>query len=298
MKIYYEPEGTQKEITGAKEPEHTLQGHDIKAETKDQHAKMKDKPFKEKFAYYFGYYKFHVLGIVVVTAMIISIIHAIVTNKDYCFGAIIANSNNIDSTLLSEGFCEYASLDTKTYDCYIEANEAEALSTSGNPDYAVSTRFAAMISTSDLDVTIYDSIVFYRKALNSVFMDLTLALSPEDLARFNNKLYYIDGAEIEALENTDEEIDFDVKAAFSRGTLEEQWEDVKKHMDPSTMKKPIPVGIVIDESPMITTLDAYYEMVPVFGIITNTKRLDTAVDFLHYIYEDSVDWKQMQFYAY
>lgn len=292
MKIYYEPEKNNEQPV-----EHTLQGHDIHTETKNQHEKMKDKPLKEKVAYYFGYYKFHALGALLICFVIYSIIHAVVTSKNYCFGAMIVNSANIDNEKLSESFAEYADFDTNKYECYILANESESLGT-GSMDAASFTRFAALLSSKDLDITIYDSSVFYRKAIESVYLDLTTVLSPEDIEKYKDNFYYIDKKDIEEAVRraNDPDADNNNNTSPYRLSYEEAIKDVETHRDPSSMSNPIPVGIIIEDAPFITTLDAYYDSIPVLGIITNSERIPSAVEFIHYIYDENVNFESLQLY--
>lgn len=284
MKLYYQPENNTEENTSN---EHVLQGHDIRTETKNQHEKMKNRPFKDKLIYFIDYYKFVVLGVVAAIVVLFSIIHAVATHKDYGFVSMMVNSSNIDTDTMAVSFSEYADIDTDTYDIFISANVTDGAGQDISVDSSVSTRFAALMSSQDLDVVVYDSKQFYLKALNSVYADLNSVLSKDDIEKFSDKFYYIDAKDIERAE-TDESIF--IEAGTLNNTPDALKSNLKKHMDPSSMEEPIAIGIVITDAPFIKATDCYFERFPVFGIIVNSKRPEKAIDYLHFLYEPDVDF--------
>lgn len=288
MKLYYEESNNDNKEASAPS-QHTLQGDNIWEETKNQHQKMKDKPFKEKFEYYFGYYKFHALAIVVGIVALISIVKAIASSKDYCFSSLIINSVNINAETLSDDFAQYAMLDTDNYNCYIDANLSDSLSTTGANDGSTSTKFTAMMATKDLDVTVYDSIHFYIKGLNNAFIDLKTVLSDEEIKKYEDYFYYIDGKEIARASEDDSDI---IKALEFDGDSKAIDEDIKKHMDPSLMEEPIAIGIIINDSNLIKSTYAYSKNIPVLGIIANSERTETAVKFIEFIFDNDIDFSK------
>ncbi len=292
MRLEYKPEN---EIREEKEEyENVLtQGTTVSEQIKTQNEKMKDKPFREKFEYFWEYYKLPVIGTIVGVIILFSIIKAIVTAKDYCFVAMLVNSSNIDTEGISESFGGYAGLDLDKYDCYINANDPENLMNSNASDYGAATRFAALLASSDLDCVIYDSMIFNNKAVSDPFFDLTKILSDEDIKEYKDRFYYIDG---EIMRKVNEDLAFNDAYNEERGTYDEQLKDLEYHMDPSSMNDPIPVGIVLTDSPMVKQTDSYYDLIPVFAITQNTQRLDTAITFLHYLTDDSVDFKSLRMY--
>ncbi|MCR4989952.1 MAG: hypothetical protein K6A38_03715 [Lachnospiraceae bacterium] len=293
MRLEYKPDG-QKADTSKDYTENALkQGVDMQEQILTQTMKMKDRPFKEKFSYFMDYYKWAVLGVVVGLAIIISIVKAIVTNKDYCFVAMMVNSSNINSEVIGNDFGAYAGLDIEKYLSYVNTNEVENLQAAATSDYGVATRFAALLSTGDLDCVVYDSIIFNNKAVNGVFFDLTTVLPSEDIEKFKDRFYYVDNA---VLKKIAEDISFEDAYNVSRGTYEEQLEDLKFHTDPSAMEDPVPVGIIVEDSPLIKGTDSYFELIPVFAIPQNTSRLDTAISFLHFLYDETVDASKYRLY--
>ena len=290
MKLEYKPENETREEK--EEFENALeQGMTVSEQIHSQSSKMKDKPFKEKFEYFWEYYKLPVIGIIVGAVIIFSITKAIVTAKDYCFVAMLVNSANIDTEKMSESFAGYAGLDLDRYNCYINANEAENMMNSSAADYGPATRFAALMAAKDLDCVVYDSMVFNNKAVNDVFADLNKILSDEDIEKYKDSFYYIDG---EIMKKVSEDLAFGDAYNEERGTYDDQLKDLEYHMNPLAMADPVPVGIVLVDSPFATVMDSYYDLIPVFAVTQNTQRLDTAIVFLHYLTDGSVDFYSLR----
>ena len=90
----------------------------------------------------------------------------------------------------------------------------------------------------------------------------------------------------------DEDVIVDTDAIASKGnlTLDEIHELAATCMDPSTMGDPVPVGIVMTDSPFATESHSYDDLVPVFGISVTTQRMDTCLQFLDYLWDDTVDF--------
>lgn len=287
MKYYYDPNSPDKESTSDPNmdpgPASTVPPGTIRETTKTQFAKMKGQPFKVKLKYFLGYYKYQLLGFAAVAAVLISIIVSIATHKDYAFFSMLINSINIDAEAIQDSFGEYAGIDLDTYECYVDANAVSSPNMNSSAELGTDTRFAASISTKDLDCIIANSDMFLQKACNEVFVDLTQVLSDEDIDKFKDRFFYID-ASIFDNEN------YEVTVLETYGTREEQWDRLKIQMDPSGMKKPVAIGIVCEDCELNLKTDCYYSSIPVFGIILNSQRFDTAVSFLHYIYDENVDF--------
>lgn len=288
MKLVYNPDGDNTNNKEAEVERTVLEEDNVKKSSKLMREKMKDKPFKEKVAYYISYYKWQAIGAVVGIAAIISIVSTIVNNKDYSFVAMLVNSVNINADVINEDFERYAELDTQKHSCYIDPNESETIGGASASEIGTATRFTAMISTADLDVAIFNTDLFFIKAYNDVFADLRDVLPPEDIEKYQDRFFYIDMVKVKKYMD-------DVMAQASDlesiGTIDEQRSRLPLYMDPSNMEDPVPVGIIVEDSPLLKTTSAYYNTIPVFGIIMNTQRPDKAVTFLHYLYDPEVNAK-------
>jgi len=305
MKLYYNPEDPKKD-PNTKEVVHTLQGDNVREETKDQRAKLKNKPFKEKVKYYVGYYKYHVLGFGLAAFVFISLLVAFITHKDYTFFGMMVNSYNMDSEILMKDFQDYIISEIESnpekypevkvddLNTFIDTDSQSSRVGNGDFDASTDTRITTMLTTSDLDILIFDSISFRRKAMNNMFLDLSTIMTEEELSKFEGKIYYLDYAEYEEMLRLEEQ-------GYSRNedttvpeTLDGMYEELAAHIDPSTMKKPIPIGIVIDESEMVKKTECYYGNIPIFAIAGNTRRTDYCLLFLRYMYDSNVDFNSMR----
>ena len=267
----------------------------VKKSGKFQREKIKDKPFKEKAAYYLEYYKYPALAVVVGGILLFTLIRSIVTSKSYCFNGMMVNSMALDSQTISSEFARIEEFDTDKYECFIDCDSLMSINGLSETDLATSTKFIAQIQTKDLDIATFDSTNFETEAMGECMMDLSSVLSAEDLERFKDKLYYIDYAEIERLDRADDKIiDHTIKEV---PTMEEMQANIAVHQHPENMEKPMLVGIIIDESPLVKNTYCYAGTIPVFGIIVNTQRVDSAINFLHFIFDESYDFTALTPYV-
>ncbi len=289
MKLVYDPDSENK--TEEEKVEHTLQGENVHEEIKDQHKKMKDKPFKEKVLYYIGYYKFHALAVIAAIAVIFFMVRSVASQKDYSFCCMMVNSSLLDSELLSESFADYANIDNEKYSCYIDTDSYESTDGSaGQADYATATRFMSLIQIGDLDCAVFDAINFGQDALNFTFTDLREVLSPEDLEKYKDRFYYIDYAYARKYQDMSAE---EVMSHMVPDTKENQEKDMLFHTDTSSMEEPVPVGIILTESAFKSKTYSYTTRVPVFGIIANTSRTEESIAYLHFLFDENVDFNSI-----
>lgn len=263
----------------------------INDEIQEQTKKFKDMSLKEKWEYFWEYYKVNVLIIVIVGAFVISMIHNFVTAKDYCFNGLLLNASMMDQEKIAASFAEYAGLDTEKYECYIDASSTLSYQNPSEYELATSQRIVALIQSKELDGMLFDAEVFYNYAFNQVFMDLREVYTAEELAEYEGRIYYIDKAEISRAEESE-------KASSEKYTLvtltpDEVIAEAQTHRDPSAMEEPIPVGIFVDDSPFAQKSKAYLGVVPIYGISTTSQRVEVSKQFLDYLFDDTIDFANM-----
>lgn len=266
-------------------------------EIREQQHKTKDMTFKGKWQYFWYYYKVHTfvaIGVILLTA---TLIHDILSAKDYIFYGIMLNSYGLSSEAMESSFGEYAALDLETYDCYIDTSTTLDYSTPSEYSMATMQKLVAQVQSQDLDAVVFDSKVFSNYANTELFADLTTVLSPEELQKYQDKFYYIDYA---LLTNSDpsEDADFESNAMVSMDQIDEFTpeailEEAETHRHPEDMAQPVPVGIYMEDSPFIQKTGSYGQQIPVFGIVINTTRPDTARQYLSYLWDDSIDFGSM-----
>lgn len=200
---------------------------------------------KEKLAYFWDYYKIHTLVVICAIIFVVSFVRQIQENKPYAFYAVLINAlNGLDSNDTNEiwenEFLEYAGIDSETYRVCIDTSITQ--SSDGGSQYEMANRqkMAAMMHAGDIHVIIADTESFEDYAHVETFYDLTQIFTEEELAPYADLLYYTEAAAFDEDTGTSlEEMEAAQRAFYTK---------VIDHSDPSSMKKPIPVGIRIPAS--------------------------------------------------
>lgn len=262
-------------------------------EIREQQYKMKDMTFQGKLQYFWYYYKVHTIVAIAVLLLGITLIHDVLSAKDYIFNGIMLNSAGLSSESMGSSFGEYAELDLETYQCFIDTTSTISYSTPSEYTMATMQKLMAQVQGQELDAVVFDSQVFYNYAYTEMFADLTTVLASEELQKYQDKLYYIDYALI-AQSEEDSDPENEVAAARQENydfTLEDALAEAETHRHPETMQQPVPVGIYMEESPFIQKTNCYGQAQPIFGIIINTTRPDTAKQYLSFLWDEDVDFE-------
>lgn len=264
-------------------------------EIREQQHKTKDMSFKGKWQYFWYYYKVHTFVAIGVILLAGTLIHDVLSAKDNAFYGIMLNAIGLSSESMESVFSEYAGIDLDTYDCYIDTTSTLSYSTPSEYDMATIQKMMAQVQARDLDAVIFDSQVFNNYANTEMFADLTTVLTPEELEKHKDRFYYIDYAPI-ARANEDSDYENDAMISADEGaaaTLEDILAEAESHRHPETMEQPIPVGIFMEESPFIQKTGSYGQAQPVFGIVVNTERLETARQYLAFLWDEKVDFQSL-----
>ena len=227
-------------------------GNSVMDEIREQHKKMKGKSLKEKFKYFWEYYRVATLVTILVVIFVGNLIYTVVTAKDNAFYAVLVNGyTDMDTEEYMAGFDEYAQIDTKNYSTTLETNFT--LSQDSADTYAVANlqKFAAQVAAQEVDVMIADPDTFQQYTENGYLGGLNEFLSEETLARYEDRLIYANIPD----DDTEEEV---------------------------------PVGIQISDCALLQETQAYAGREEVyFGIVVNTRHTDNAEKFLEYIFQQS-----------
>lgn len=216
-------------------------------EIREQNAKLKDAPLKEKAAYFKEYYLKTTIVIIIAVIFVAYLAYSILTApSDTAFAAFFYNDTGDSSnTELLDGFVEYMNIDTSEHDAYIDATMNYAAGTSDYDSYIGLEKTMAVMSTGELDVIVGDAATLDYFARSESFHDITTILPDDLLAQFADKLYYTESGE--------------------NGEL-------------------IPVGVYVTDSPKLNQYYYYVDREPILGFIVNSNSIDNAIAFLRYIY--------------
>lgn len=247
---------------------------------------MKEMGFKGKLSYFWYYYKIHTIVGILVIVFAVSLIHQIVTSKDYGFYASFINAavaNPETSQTWAEEFTEYAGIDTEQYEVYID--DSFLLSEEAPSEYAMVDvqKLAAMIQAREINAIVADTETFEKYAQLEYFYNLEDFLTPEEIEAYKDYFYYTDAAA------------FGTDGADTTYSAETAAAKVIDHRDPSTMEQPVAVGICITDAEKIKESGFYgylsdsdvtfqgYPSEAVIGIPANMENPQLTLRFIEYL---------------
>ena len=254
---------------------------------------------REKLAYCWDYYKVHTIAAVIVVVFVISFINSYRSNKPFAFYAILLNADTsgdhaVTAAAWDEAFMEYAGIDPEAYQVNIDTSVS--ISADGGSQYDVANRqkMAAMMQAGDIHAIVADTETFEGYARLEYFYDLNTVFTKEELAPYADLLYYTDGAAFD--EDTGDTLE-DMETA-----QEAVYNSVIDHSDPSTMEKPVTVGIRIPQTGNKLGDSGCYDYIAdrgytfqgypseiVIGIPLSVESPKITLQFLNYLFEDNTE---------
>lgn len=241
---------------------------------KEDWQKVKDKPRKEQWEFFWDYYKIPAICILLAVVLVVQGIFSATNKKEIVFSGFAFNCKiSISEDPFWDGFYEAAGIDgkTQTAACYSDVQIVPGQTQLNNNTIQ---RVIAGCSVQDVDFIIGDPYSFQVCAYTSqqLFMDLRKILDEETLEKHADRLYYMDGAIIDLLNSP-------VGEQVEPNALEYP----KNPKDPTTMKNPIPVGIDVSRREDIQK--AYYlEDTTIYvGAVRSTARPELTKQFIEYL---------------
>lgn len=223
---------------------------------KQNFQEMLKQPPKVFFAYFWDYYKWHVLIALAVIIAVVSTIVSIASQKDTGFSVMFFDTFSLHTTpTMEEEFLEYAGMDSRHEAVQIQSDlfmEDNLTNTSITASQLFYTRTAA----GEVDAITLKSSQF-AQVERDLFEDLRLHLTPEQLDVLSGSLYYIDAA------------------GTGSGSF-----------DPEGMTDPVPVGIDLTASAVFARHYAFVEGDCILGICCNGSNRARSGEFLAYLFPD------------
>lgn len=241
---------------------------------KEDWQKVKDMPAKEKWEFFWDYYKIQALCILLVIVLIAQGVATVVNQQEIAFSGFCINCKiNIDEDPFWAGFYEAANIDSaeQIAACYSDVQIVPGQTQLNNNTVQ---RIIAGCAVQDVDFITGDPYSFQTCAYTSqqLFADLREVLDEETLEKCAGRIYYIDQAIVDILNSPlGEQVEPDVL---------EYPQDPK---DPTSMEKPIPVGI--DVSGREDLQKAYYlDGTTIYiGAVRSTARPELTKQFMEYM---------------
>lgn len=243
-------------------------------EFREERDAIKQKSFKEKIKYFCDYYKWHVIGGVALAAFAISLIHSILTHKDWAFyGAFINAYQTPAYDAFREDFAAQAGIDLNEFDVMFDTNMyiSESSYDQGNLD--TRERLTVYIAAGDVNVMAGSPSIINQYAYNGFFQDLRQLL-PQDLQeQLEPYYYYADAALADEIEAQQESGELNVTPRYPSDPT-----------DAESMAEPVPVGLYIQDCPRIQEAFVFQDDEVVLGVINNVPDTDSVLQFLRLIY--------------
>lgn len=243
----------------------------MRDEIREQNAKLKGAPLKEKLSYFKEYYLKSTLAVIAIVAFVISIIYSMLSGpSDTAFAALFYNDTGDSSdTTLADNFASYMEIDVNEHDVYIdatmnyhdtsvsaydtqpaeEAAEVEPTATLNSTmfsydDYVGLEKTMALIAAKELDIIAGDEEAFRYYCKAEVYADLRELFTAEELSVYEDRLYFYENAET---------------------------------------GESVPYGIYVTDSPKIKEFHYYDGTDAIIGFVVNSQNPDNAKAFLQYI---------------
>lgn len=166
--------------------------------------------FGGKLQYIFDYYKFWILGVVVLIGLVWSVGSTILHNKPTGFYAMLLNAGGTDLNGQADEaagavFAEAAGLDDEKQKIIVDTSATFNPNDQSQFSMAQNAKIAALYQSHDIDAMVADPGVFTYYALNGSFVDLRDVLDDETLTAYEatGQVYYIDQHLQELLDQTD-----------------------------------------------------------------------------------------------
>ena len=243
-------------------------------EFREERDAIKQKSFKEKIKYFCDYYKWHVIGGVALAAFAFSLIHSILTHKDWAFyGAFINAYQTPAYDAFREDFAAQAGIDLNEFDVMFDTNMyiSESSYDQGNLD--TRERLTVYIAAGDVNVMAGSPSIINQYAYNGFFQDLRQLL-PQDLQeQLEPYYYYADAALADEIEAQQESGELNVTPMYPSDPT-----------DAESMAEPVPVGLYIQDCPRIQEAFVFQDDEVVLGVINNVPDTDSVLQFLRLIY--------------
>lgn len=182
----------------------------LRDELQKEKKKLSRLSFGGKLQYIFDYYKFWILGVVVLVGLVWSVGSTILHNKPTGFYAMLLNAGGTDLSgqadeAAGEAFAEAAGLDDTKQKILVDTSATFNPNDQSQFSMAQNAKIAALYQSHEIDVMVADPGVFTYYALNGSFVDLRDVLDDETLAEYeaSGQVYYIDQHVQELLDQTD-----------------------------------------------------------------------------------------------
>lgn len=245
-------------------------------EFKEEREALKNGTPKQKIAYFWYYYKWHVIISVVVIAMVASFIYQYANRKEQAFYTVLLNASLLDQMSSEQpdfiaDFAEKEGIDLNTSEITFDTSIRIVEDSMDETSVTSSQKLMVYVAANELDSMITDFDSFQKYANSSMFCDLRDILTEEQVQTLKPYFYYVDREVVLAIEAANDDMNSEYTPEYP------------DPLHPEEMKDPVPVGICLTDCKDLT--DNYYFRGDgiVTGIYANAEHAQTAVDLAEYL---------------
>ena len=203
---------------------------------------MKDASFREKLSYFWDYYKWYVIGGIILIAMVVSLIRTQLNRRDSAFYVVLINfaDLNAEPETLESAFLEKLGADPGEYEVNFDTTLTLHLDRLDEATNASAQKLTVMIAAKELDYAVMGEDLFRNYAYQETYKPLTDYLSAEEMAQYESegKIFYIDRARVEEYKESLES--YEPKEFLFPDPF-----------DPESMEDPVPMALLLDESRLL-----------------------------------------------
>lgn len=248
----------------------------LRDEFKKERSALRDKPFKEKFRFFWTYYKWHALIWLVGLIFLGIFIYNKITAPVYLLNGIFLNADDKGedaSSALADSFTDTCAIDKGgkiiRFDTSLIYNPGDEKSSKDN--YNSCQAIIKQRNENNLDFVAGPVESMQDLAYNSIFADLRKVLSEDEINLYEPYFLYVDAEVIEEFNQAYED---------KKDTSSVKFPDPK---DKDQMKEPVPV--MIDISNRENLFGIYHEGSGrlAFSILDAGSGQDTLKKFIKYI---------------
>lgn len=246
----------------------------VKEYIRQEWARIKEQPPKQRWEYFWEYYKWPLIGVVLAIVLLIQGTVSLFTAKEAALSGVALNSRlGAKAEDFWDGYFDSVGMDSNQFEASIYTDINLIAGQNQNNANSIQ-RIMAGIAIKDTDFIVGNSEAFRMCAYSTggMLADLRDFLSEDDLAKLAGRIYYIDRAVME-------EINKPVGEQVEPDLLQYPKEPLK----PETMKDPVPVGVNISDCKAFC--EGYYlpGTTVYWGIVPNTPRAELTLQMLDYL---------------
>lgn len=243
-------------------------------EARREREKVKKLPYKKKVEHYIHYYKKPTILTIFAVLIVASTVYSVVAQKETIFNAVFINSlaNNEVNELKIE-FDEFLDFDEKKYETFFDTSVVISELVQDEGAVLSQQKLAAMIGIQDVDIIASNVEAFVGLVYGDYFANLNDFFTEEELEFYKDDIFYMDmkmKRELDELLDNIENIDLE--------NYDFEGIDPKK---PELMAEPVPVGLTFESNSKLGHEYRFFSDEMAIGILINTKRGDTAVEFIN-----------------